>query len=216
MNYELILLEKSEAFALHLGDRIDLMPERDDSHRALAAAFACELGIEHAYALRILFATGAQNAACAMLHVQFESLVRAAWYAYAASDTDFKAMLDPHSGFTLPHAEHMVQGLKARLADEPGLAGLVKPLLAMNEAYSAALGDFEHGGINPLHRTGSGFPVDLFDTVVRSSNGLMYLSFRLLARQGPPGAFVQSIDEALSGFEDALPMVCFQDPALVD
>ncbi|WP_332751407.1 DUF6988 family protein [Hydrogenophaga sp.] len=216
MNYELILLEQSEAFALHLGDCIDRMPERDNSHRALAAAFACELGIEHAYALRILFATGAQNAACAMLHVQYEALVRAAWYAYAASDADFKAMLDPDSGFTLPHTGHMVHGLKARLADEPGLAGLVKPLLAMNDAYSAALGDFEHGGINPMHRTGSGFPVDLFDTVVRSSNGLMYLSFRLLARQGPPGAFVQSIDEALWGFEDALPMVCFQDPALVD
>lgn len=216
MNYEQILLEQSEAFALHLGDRIDRMPERDDSHRALATAFACELGIEHAYALRILFATGAQNAACAMLHVQYDALVRAAWYAYAASDADFQAMLDPDSGFTLPHTGRMVHDLKTRLADEPGLAGLVKPLLAMNDAYSAALGDFEHGGINPMHRTGSGFPVDLFDTVVRSSNGLMYLSFRLLARQGPPSDFIQSIDEALAGFDDALPMACFQDPSRVD
>lgn len=214
MNYEQILLEQSEAFALQLGERIDRMPERDDSHRALAAAFACELGIEHAYALRILFATGAQNAACAMLHVQYDALVRAAWYAYAASHADFQAMLKPDSGFTLPHTGRMVHGLKARLADEPGLAGLVKPLLAMNDAFTAALGDFEHGGINPMHRTGSGFPLDLFDTVVRCSNGLMHLSFRLLARQGPPSDFIQSIDGALAGFEDALPMVCFQDPAL--
>lgn len=213
MTYEQILLEQSEAFALRLGERIDHMPERDDSHRALAAAFACELGIEHAYALRILFATGAQNAACAMLHVQYEALVRAAWYAYVASDAEFQAMLDPDSGFSLPHTGRMVHGLKARLADEPGLAGLVKPLLAINDGYTAALGDFEHGGINPMHRTGSGFPVDLFDTVVRSSNGIMYLSFRLLARQGPPSDFIQSIDGTLAGFEDALPMTCFVDSA---
>jgi hypothetical protein len=214
MNYEQILLEQSEAFALQLGERIDLMPERDDSHRALTTAFACELAIEHAYALRILFATGAQNAACAMLHVQYDALVRAAWYAYVASDADFQAMLVPDSGFVLPHTGRMVHGLKARLADEPGLAGLVKPLLAMNDAFTAALGEFEHGGIHPMHRTGSGFPVDLFDTVVRSSNGLMVLSFRLLARQGPSIEFMRGIDNTLAGFEDALPMACFKDPGL--
>jgi hypothetical protein len=213
MNYEQILLEQAEAFALHLGERIDRMPERDDSHRALATAFACELGIEHAYALRILFATGAQNAACAMLHVQYDALVRAAWYAYVASDTDFRAMLDPDGGFSLPHTGRMVHGLKEQLAGEPLLAGLVKPLLAMNDMYTAALADFEHGGINPMHRTGSGFPVDLFDTVVRCSNGIMYLAFRLLARQGPAGDFIQLIDGSLAGFEDAMPMACFEPPA---
>jgi hypothetical protein len=214
MNYEQILLEQAEAFALHLGEHIDQMPERDDSHRALACALACELSIEHAYALRILFATGAQNAASAMLQVQYEALVRAAWFAYVTTDAELEAMLDPDSGFARPDPGRMVHGLKAQLAGEPALAGLVKPLLAMNDAFTRVLGMLERGGINPLQHAKVGFPLDVFDTVVRCSNGLMYLAFRLLARQGPVGEFIQRMDGALAGFEDALPIACFQDPAL--
>ena len=213
MNYEQILLEQSEAFALQLGERIERMPERSDSHRALATTFVCELCIEHAYALRILFATGAQNAACAMLQVQYDAMVRAAWYAYAAADGEFDAMLDVNGPLRLPTTARMVHDRRDRLANEPGLAGLVEPLLAINDAFTEALDDFEHIGLNPLLRTGTGFPTDLFDTAVRSSNGIMYLAFRLLARQGPPSDFIQGIDGALAGFEDAMPMACFADPA---
>lgn len=216
MNYEQILLEQAEAFALHLGEHIDQMPERNDDHRALAAALACELSIEHAYALRILFATGAQNAACAMLQVQYDALVRATWYAYVTTDAELQAMLDPDQAFTRPDPGRMVHGLKVQLAGEPALAGLVKPMLAMNDAFTKALGMLEHGGINPLQQAHVGFPVDLFDTVVRCSNGIMYLAFRLLARQGSNGDFIRNIDAALAGFEDALPMACFQAPARAD
>lgn len=209
MNYEQILLEQAEAFALHLGERIEHMPARHDDHRALASALACELSIEHAYALRILFATGAQNAAAAMLQVQYDALVRAAWFAYAASDADLTAMLDSQSGFTRPSPARMVHDLKEQLAGEPALAGLVKPLLAMNDAFTLALGMLEQGGINPLQQAKVSFPLDLFDTVVRCSNGLMYLAFRLLARQGPDGSFIQQMDGAIAGFEDALPTACF-------
>lgn len=213
MNYEQLLLEQAEAFALHLGERIDHMPERNDDHRALATALACELSIEHAYALRILFATGAQNAACAMLQVQYDALVRASWYAYVTTDTELEAMLQPGNLFTRPHPGQMVQGLQAQLTGEPALAGLVHPLLAMNDAFTQALGMLEQGGINPLQHAGVGLPLDVFDTVVRCSNGFMYLAFRLLARQGPSGEFIQSVDAALTGFEDALPSNCFKDPA---
>jgi hypothetical protein len=213
MNYEQILLEQAEAFALHLGEHIDQMPERDDSHRALATTLACELSIEHAYALRILFATGAQNAACAMLQVQYDALVRAAWYAYVITDAELAAMLDPKQTFTRPYPGRMVHGLKEQLAGEPALAGLVKPLLAMNDEFTEALGMLEQGGINPLQQAGVGFPVDIFDTVVRCSNGIMYLAFRLLARQGPASDFIQTIDGALAGHEEALPMACFKAPS---
>lgn len=213
MNYEQILLEQAEAFALHLGECNDHMPARNEDHRALASALACELSIEHAYALRILFATGAQNAACAMLQVQYDALVRGAWYAYAATDAELEAMLDPGSSFTLPDPGRMVHALKAQLAGEPALAGLVRPLLAMNDEFTDSLGMLDQGGINPLQRAGVSFPVDLFDTVVRCSNGIVYLAFRLLARQGPSGEFIQRMDAALTGFEDALPMACFQDPS---
>lgn len=214
MNYEQILLEQAEAFALHLGERIDHMPARHDDHRALATTLACQLSIEHAYALRILFATGAQNAACAMLQVQYDALVRAAWYAYVTTEAELETMLEPGSSFTLPYPGRMVHGLKAQLAGEPALAGLVKPLLAMNDDFTEALGLLEQGGINPLQHAGVGFPVDVFDTVVRCSNGIMYLAFRLLARQGPDGDFIQHMDASHTGFEDALPMPHFRDPAL--
>ncbi len=212
MNYEQILLEQAEAFALHLGEHIEQMPERNEDHRALAASLACELSIEHAYALRILFATGAQNAACAMLQVQYDALVRAAWYAYVTTDNELDAMLDPGSSFILPDPGRMVHALKAQLAGEPALAGLVGPLLAMNDEFTESLGMLDQGGINPLQRAGVSFPVDVFDTVVRCSNGIMYQAFRLLARQGPSGEFIASMDGALAGFEDALPMACFQEP----
>lgn len=215
MNYEQILLEQAEAFALHLGERIDLMPARHDDPRTQATTMACQLSIEHAYALRILFATGAQNAASAMLQLQYDALVKAAWCAYVATDAELEAMLDPARSFSLPLPGRMVHGLKAQLAGEPALAGLVKPLLAMNDDFTKALGMLEQSGVHPLQQTGLGFPVDLFDTIVRSSSGLMFLGFRLLARQGPDGEFIRSMDASHAGFEDALPMACFRDPALV-
>ena len=54
MNYEQILLEQAEAFALHLGEHIDQMPERDDSHRALACALALVWWRDHAQVTRWL------------------------------------------------------------------------------------------------------------------------------------------------------------------
>lgn len=72
----------------------------------------------------------------------------------------------------------------------------------------------EQGGVNPLQHAGVGFPVEVFDTVVRCSNGIMFLAFRLLARQGPSADFIQNLDSALAGFEDAVSMACFSDPAL--
>lgn len=81
------LLERSAAFLGALMEPIG-SAERfggfDD--RQEAALSAAEVALEHGTALNALFDMGMANSAAALLRLEYESLLRAAWLLYAATD----------------------------------------------------------------------------------------------------------------------------------
>lgn len=128
------LLERSQAFVEHLLAMLARVEGCDESPRPVACAGSCELSLEHAQAVSVLFASGLPNAACVSLRAQYEVVLRAAWLLYCASPDEVNRLLQPPNLETeqgaknLPGALKMLEALQARLSAEPGLRGLVEPL----------------------------------------------------------------------------------------
>lgn len=183
-----------------------------DVPRLRATANASSMSIEHAYAVRVLFANGAPVSACALLRVQYEALVRSAWAMYAANDVQIERLNAPltidaeTAAKNLRGAQDMLSDLQTRSLEVSGLVPLVAPLVQIRDQSWRAMNSYVHGGIHPLQRAGEGFPVELAANVVRNSNGMMQFAYGLLVRLDPNPALAAAIHRAYLGFEDCVPM----------
>ncbi|MDO8767500.1 MAG: hypothetical protein Q7K57_02085 [Burkholderiaceae bacterium] len=91
------LLLRSNEFekALHGILRTDGIELFDSTPKLRVCAHACLLSIEHAASVRILFSADAPHSASALLRLQYEALLRAAWVLYAASDCRRRLKTEP-------------------------------------------------------------------------------------------------------------------------
>lgn len=204
------LLERSAAFeaamsAMIGGPEISVF---ENSPRALACAGACTLSIEHAATLRIAFAAFAPNSGTALLRLQYEALLRGAWALYAATDAQLTKLDQPldseaaHGAKNLPGALEMLESLRPRVP-----TGLFEPLRQFRLVSWGALNSFVHSGIHPLKRTADGFPKLLAAQIIQNSNGVMHLTYRLLAIVMGRQDLLHRITAAYRSFEDCLPAV---------
>ena len=131
---------------------------------------------------------------------------------YAATDAQVEKLLQPlgpeseQAAKNLPGAPEMLSRLEKQLDATPGLVGVVVPLRQIYTAAWRAMNSFVHGGIHPMKRTECGFPAPLAVQIIRNSNGIMHMSFRLLARLGPSAEIARAVDQAYLDFQDCLPM----------
>lgn len=154
----------------------------DETPKLRVCAHACLLSLEHARSVRILFSADAPHSASALLRLQYEALLRAAWVLYAASDlqiTKLDAPLDANSELAVNNLPGALEMQKALEAKAP--VGLTQPLTEFRTVAMKGLNSFVHGGIHPLRRISQGFPEALGLQLVRNSNGLMHFSYRMLA-----------------------------------
>lgn len=89
-----VLLERSEAFEeaiLTCFTEAGLVLAVANQQHELVAT-ACTLCIEHASVLRAAFAVAAPNSGAAVLRLQYEALLRAAWLLYAASPSHIERL----------------------------------------------------------------------------------------------------------------------------
>ena len=141
-----------------------------------------QLSQEHSTALKLNLSENLPNSAAAMLRLQFESLIRAAWIRYCASDEQVAVMLQPISESAekkankLPPPQMM---LKSMRGEAP--VGLLQPLDDLCTAIKDPLNSFVHSGLHPIRRSMTGFPLNLQLLLVRQSNELMHHAFRLTA-----------------------------------
>ncbi|GAA4400234.1 DUF6988 family protein [Quisquiliibacterium transsilvanicum] len=206
------LLNRSAAFAAHLGNLVAEIRFINPSPRTAACAAAADLSMEHAHAVRTLVSARTGNSACALLRTQYEALVRSGWAMYAATDGQVEKLNLPIShesqqaAKNLPGAQEMLEALKKKMAAEPALAGLVVPLTQIHEVSWRPLNSFVHGGLHPLQRTNGGFPVQLAKDVLRNSNGMLHMAHRMLARLGASLEVVAAVEHCYVGYEDCVPM----------
>lgn len=171
------------------------------------AAAACTLSVEHASVLRAAFALAAPNSGSAVLRLQYEALLRAAWLLFAAGPNQIEKLgrtldLEAEQGAkTLPGYLEMLDAVVKKAP--PGLSA---PLAEFNQCSRHALNSFVHAGIHPLRRARDGYPPEMAATIVRFSTGLMHFAYRMLASLNGPQQRMDRVTGLYVGFEDCVPM----------
>jgi hypothetical protein len=176
----------------------------DNKHELVAAA--CTLCIEHGRVLRSAFALDAPSSGSALLRLQYEALLRAAWLMFAATDTQFEKLASALNVETEQAAKNLPgysEMLNAVLRAAP--EGLGGPLEEFNQYSRQALNSFVHSGIHALHRMRNGYPAEMARTVVQFSNGLLHFAYRLLASLSGSQRRMDRVTRLNVDFSDCLP-----------
>lgn len=187
------------------------------SRRTDAASASAALVFEHGHSLRILLEAGAANSAVALLRLQYEALLRAAWLTYAATNAHIEKVDAPltreaaTAAKGLPGAAEMLGTLERAAEASPGLRGLVVPLREIRDDAWAPMNAFVHTGLHAIARTKDGFPAKLVVAVVKMSNAMLHITARLLARFANDQSVVQLVEGSIVEFEDVVPVVGVPD-----
>lgn len=174
------LLARSAMLEDRLADFFSL-PLVQGSSRLQATRALASLGFEHAQSLKHLVAAGLYSSAAALLRVQYESLVRALWVLYVATDSQAELMLaeltleTAKQASKIPMLSQMLEAI-----EEKGPHAPVAHLKEFKHYSWRPLSSFVHGGIHAVNRHGRGFPSELVQMQVRHSNGLLGIAGNLL------------------------------------
>jgi len=157
------------------------LPLVNGSGRLQGARSLASLGFEHAQSVKYLVAAGLYTSAAALLRVQYESLVRALWVLYVATDTQAELMIADLTEETakqankIPMLSQMLEAIEEKAPHAP-----VAHLKEFKHYSWRPLSSFVHGGIHAVNRHGRGFPLELVLVEVRHSNGLLAMAGNLL------------------------------------
>lgn len=202
-------LQRSDAFEEALQDCFPdeglVLAMPSPQHELVASA--CAISIEHARVLRASFALDAPHAGTALLRLQFEALLRAAWLLFAASPTHIAKLSAclgqeaEQAAKNLPSYQEMLSEVEKRAP-----AGLTAPLVEFNQNTRHALNSFVHTGIHPLSRHRQGYPLEQALTLVKFSNAVMHFAYRLLASLTGRQPLMDAVTQKYHGFSDCLPI----------
>ena len=204
------LLDRSEEFEAALIECFPVsgfvLADASDKHQLCSTA--CTLSAEHASVLRLAFTLVAPNSGAALLRLQYEGLLRAAWLLHAASPVDVAKLarsLDLDAEQAAKNMPGYSAMLEAVLKHAP--VGLAAPLEEFNRYSRHALNSFVHTGIHPLRRAQEGFPILLAHRLIAMSNGLLHFAYRILAVLSGSKRRLDKVTNLYLPFADCLPVV---------
>lgn len=179
-------LEQTLARSMALHEAVLELTEALEPHPGLRIVLAFQstlLSMEHATASMLLTQSEMEAPGMALLRPQFESLVRAFWLMYSASEAQVEKLAMPlteataRRGDDLPMLSEMLKQLEAT-PEAP--RHIVAQLQAYKDITWKALNSFTHGGIHPMSKFVTGYPPRLvFDTLC-NSNGIYMMAAQLL------------------------------------
>jgi hypothetical protein len=204
------LLRRSDEFdaALIAALGADQYRVADGSMKVKAAFAAAHLSIDHARAFRVLIDQEYLVSATGMLRLQFESLVRAVWIFFAASDETIDMLMTPiQSGHVespkeVPMAPGMLKELESKAP-----AKILQMLKQFKDVSWNPLNSFVHSGIHPLQRRLSGYPEPLVIQLVVMSNGLLLLVGMVFAVLSGRQELTRRVGGLQALFSDSLPII---------
>lgn len=194
-----------EAVYAHVGT---LTPAPDK--RFLVAFQSGMLSLEHATSTLVLIEQGLFSSAIVLTRPQFESLVRGVWLLHAASDNWVGKLAEPLTPESAKRANEGL-GLAAMLdelekhPDTP--APIVKQMRDYKEVTWKAMNSYAHGGIHPLARSLTGYPIQLAYDVIRNTNGVVALTVQLLSILTEQPQSMQPVRTMHVEFADVLPLL---------
>jgi hypothetical protein len=198
-------LERSNVLQSEI-DALHELLSADEPLKSRLVDASCEVAREHAISLRLLMTVGAGTSAISLLRLQFESVTRAMWLAWAADEV----WLDRLSAEISEEAEEAAGRLplqSAMLEQLNGKAPLAAytMLATFKEAHLKTLNSFVHGGLHPLARVQSGYPAPLLINVVQCSNAVSTIGAMLAAIWSGDQAAINVAKGLQLKFRDCLP-----------
>jgi hypothetical protein len=149
------------------------LPEAHPSKRTEGARILCAVSMEHAQSIKILMHSSAFTSALGLLRLQYESLVRAHWLIFAASDNMVDKLLaelnsdSAQAGNSIPMVGEMMKSMEGKAPPNA-----LQPLLEFKDNSYKPLCSFIHGGIHAISRKSKGYPIPLLENVLKNSNQL--------------------------------------------
>lgn len=202
-------IERADLFQQVVASHIaDLSPA--EGSRYDVAFQAALLSIELAIGSLLLIRNGLYPPAYTLMRTQYESLVRGIWLLYAATETWVEKLDEP---LTLESAKRANEGLGLaemlkQLESSPvAPMQIVKQLKEYKEASWKAMSSYTHGGLHPLSRTKTGYPVELIFNAVRNSNAIVALAGQLASILTGDARNMASVKSFHTDFSDCLPLV---------
>lgn len=201
-------IERTAAFQAVVADNIARLNPAPEV-RFIVAFQSGLLSFEHSTAALQLISSGLLPSGYSLFRPQFESLVRGIWLLYAASDTWVDKLSQP---LTLETASKANEGpglteMLAKLEKSEAPPQLVAQLQQFKDITWKALSSYTHGGIHPISRTMTGYPVKLTYDSIRNSNAVTALTAQLLAILSGDSENMIPIRRLHIEFVDCLPII---------
>jgi hypothetical protein len=198
------LLEKSEGLNSEFSRIFEYGPA-NDSKRVNSSWIMCLIAQEHASSLRQLVMCGNYTSAICIKRSQFESFTRGVWLFYAASDKKVENTFSKLSELSQtsdqkPSNSEMIKALEGKAPDEA-----FKMLSEFRDVQWKGLNSYVHGGIHALQRHGSGYPVQLIEQIIKSSNGLLTMTAMMAAILTGNDAISKDMTRIQRRHKDCLP-----------
>lgn len=198
-------LQLHNAVAAHVANLIPL-PEK----RFIVSFHAGLLSLDHARGAVILIDNGLGTSAVSLLRPQYESLVRGIWLLHAATENWVDKLGEPLTVESARRANEgpMLAEMLKQLDASDAPAQLVEQLREFKDVSWKAMSSYTHGGIHPLARTLSGFPVQLAIDAMRNANGLVCIAAQLVTiLAGDAQRHMPTIRKLHVDFADCVPIV---------
>lgn len=166
----------------------------------------CKIALEHGAGFQALLRDDNPTSALALVRLQYEAVLRAAWTQFAASETWIeKFSSQPESNEGKEPAKHprvceMLEQLQASAADPK----LHQSLFTLKAKAWDALNSYTHGGLRLMVRSLNGFEDDLLIWMLRTTNSLSYVAAQLLAFVANDPACSQRLARVRSGMLDCM------------
>jgi hypothetical protein len=178
--------------------------------RQVVAFQAGLLSLEHATGAFLLIGEGFLPSAFALMRPQYESLVRGVWLLHAANEQWVEKLAEPLTVESAKRANEgpMLAEMFKQLESAPDSpAHIVDQLKQYRDTAWKALNSYAHGGLHPLSRTLTGYPIQLTYDVLRNSNAVIALTAQLESiLSGDPLAMVP-VRRIHTEFADCLPIL---------
>jgi hypothetical protein len=198
------LLEKSEELNSEF-IRIFEHGPANDSKRIALSWIMCLVAQEHASSLRQLAMCGNYTSAICIMGSQFESFTRAVWLFYAASDEKVEKSFSPLSELSQTADQKTNNADMIKALEGKALEQAVSMLKEFRDVQWKGLNSYVHGGIHALQRHGSGYPLQLVEQIIKSSNGLLTMTAMMAAILTGNEVISKDITRIQARHKDCLP-----------
>lgn len=152
--------------------------------RERLALDACALVLTHGQAIRLLLNSKLENPALALLRVQHEALLRAAWLAHAAADAEIAALAAPQTDEALKQANQLpLPGVLLRQIEASDAPDALKQgLREFRDIAWAGANSYTHAGLLPLGHVGTGHDERVLGQALQASNAHGYAACMISAK----------------------------------